>query len=605
MSKLRVIVLGDEQVGKTSIIRTFVSQSFPTEVPPANPPIIIPAELSDSKSFLTIIDFYYRREQENSHQLIQEIKKADGIVLVYDVSRPQTFQHAVSFWLPLIYENSKSPSILVGNKNDMTSLIENKEAISEEIRARFPECYIQIETSAKSYVSISKLFQITQQAILYPASPLFNTAQNCLSENFIRILKLIYRKSDKDRDFRLNLLEIQGLNKAVYGQNLSLKDAGDLFSMISNKCSDGIDDKGIKFEGFVKLQELLIKKLKTKNSWALLKHFGFNENLDLEQKIDLKIEEGKSCEFSNDSIQFLVDIFKQYSVDSLLTREGIFEIFSTITTPPWETGNFKSWDDYIHFVSATPDRELSISSWLSLWTFLIYTKPAETVKTLLMIGYPNKFQTAYTVTSARNFSKESDRKVFKVNLLGDDIESQNSLMRSFLGKNIRDHVPSVVCGAVDPGDVFSDNTYLLLCRDPDLNTLEECDISCIIFDGSLGSINFLKERVLTLLPQKMPRLLILNKRENQDHENVYAFSLELGLREYAQVNFSKKVPDSLFKQIKDTAQYPYKGSLRRDGGNSGSGESSSIAFWFLLGMGFATSAVFIGKRLIQNNILKF
>mmetsp|Transcript_4067 Transcript_4067/g.3909 ORF Transcript_4067/g.3909 Transcript_4067/m.3909 type:complete len:223 (+) Transcript_4067:1155-1823(+) len=222
-----------------------------------------------------------------------------------------------------------------------------------------------------------------------------------------------------------------------------------------------------------------------------------------------------------------------------------------------------------------------------------------------MIGYPNKFQTAYIITPIRNFNKESDRKVFKVNLLGDDIEAQNSLMRSFLGKNIRDHVPSVVCGAVDPGDVFSDNTYLLLCRDPDLNTLEECDVACIIFDGSLGSINFLKERVLTLLPQKMPRLLILNKKENQDHENVYAFSLELGLREYAQVNFSKKVPDLLFKQIKDTAQYPYKGSLRRDGGGSSSGESSSVAFWFLLGMGFATSAVFIGKRLIQNNILKF
>lgn len=97
MSKLRVIVLGDEQVGKTSIIRTFVSQSFPSEVPPANPPIIIPPELSQSRSFLTIIDFYYRREQENTHNLVQEVLKADGIILVYDVSRPATLQRVCNF----------------------------------------------------------------------------------------------------------------------------------------------------------------------------------------------------------------------------------------------------------------------------------------------------------------------------------------------------------------------------------------------------------------------------------------------------------------------------------------------------------------------------
>lgn len=54
--KLRILFLGDEQVGKTSIIRCFVTQNFPSEVPMCNPPISIPSELSMLESSLTIID---------------------------------------------------------------------------------------------------------------------------------------------------------------------------------------------------------------------------------------------------------------------------------------------------------------------------------------------------------------------------------------------------------------------------------------------------------------------------------------------------------------------------------------------------------------------
>ena len=58
MHLLRILVLGDEQVGKTSIIRCFLTQNFPNEVPPCNPPISIPSELSFSDCSLTIIDSF-------------------------------------------------------------------------------------------------------------------------------------------------------------------------------------------------------------------------------------------------------------------------------------------------------------------------------------------------------------------------------------------------------------------------------------------------------------------------------------------------------------------------------------------------------------------
>ena len=58
MENIRILVLGDEQVGKTSIIRCFLTQSFPFEVPACNPVVSIPSDLSTNKSALKVIDTY-------------------------------------------------------------------------------------------------------------------------------------------------------------------------------------------------------------------------------------------------------------------------------------------------------------------------------------------------------------------------------------------------------------------------------------------------------------------------------------------------------------------------------------------------------------------
>lgn len=245
-------------------------------------------------------------------------------------------------------------------------MIEHKDTVNEEIREKYPECYISIETSAKSYSSISKLFQITEQVILYPASPLYDSLQGALTPEFMRVLKLIFRRLDKDRDNRLNVLETQDLNRDTYHQNLNIKEVNALFSMITEVCPYGIDDKGIKFEGFCKLQELLIRKLKTKNCWTLVKYFGFDESLTLENKFRANFTDGRTVEISDNCVQFLVEIFNQFSVDSLLTRDEIIELFSTLTTPPWMAEDAESWDDYAEYVQTTTDKELSLSSWISL-----------------------------------------------------------------------------------------------------------------------------------------------------------------------------------------------------------------------------------------------
>ena len=51
---VKILVVGDEKVGKSSLISTFVAESFPAEVPSVLPEIQIPPELTAENVSLTI-----------------------------------------------------------------------------------------------------------------------------------------------------------------------------------------------------------------------------------------------------------------------------------------------------------------------------------------------------------------------------------------------------------------------------------------------------------------------------------------------------------------------------------------------------------------------
>jgi GTPase SAR1 family protein len=59
----RILVLGDgknylERVGKTSIIRTYLSRTFTTEITSCNPTVFIPPEFSKTRNNFSIKDSF-------------------------------------------------------------------------------------------------------------------------------------------------------------------------------------------------------------------------------------------------------------------------------------------------------------------------------------------------------------------------------------------------------------------------------------------------------------------------------------------------------------------------------------------------------------------
>ena len=88
-------------------------------------PILIHNENVNSNMNIILIDT--SSSQERLQQTITEIKNADSIILIYDMSNEATINSLSRRWLPLIKaHNPAVPVLLIGNKLDLVINDEEK-----------------------------------------------------------------------------------------------------------------------------------------------------------------------------------------------------------------------------------------------------------------------------------------------------------------------------------------------------------------------------------------------------------------------------------------------------------------------------------------------
>lgn len=173
---VRILLVGDRGVGKTSLILSLVSDEYAEDVPSKAEEITIPADVTPEQVPTRIVDYsgelkhliiVVRQENVNASvlivfipmihtamdqtedQLCDEILKAHVICVVYSVSDRETLDNAKSYWLPLIRKNTSSarcPVVLVGNKIDVIDYTTIEEVYP--IMTEFPEIESCIEVSA-------------------------------------------------------------------------------------------------------------------------------------------------------------------------------------------------------------------------------------------------------------------------------------------------------------------------------------------------------------------------------------------------------------------------------------------------------------------------
>jgi len=156
----KVIVIGDPAVGKTSLLTKFTTNQFEEKYLPTVGVNIVKEqfELEDEDASVTLM-FWDIAGQPQFYMLQRPyFNGADGILLVYDMTRSSTFSN-VNNWQSsaLKYGLSGIPRILIGNKVDLKD--ERKiirpmaEHLSEKINA--PD----FETSALTGEKVKVVFQ--------------------------------------------------------------------------------------------------------------------------------------------------------------------------------------------------------------------------------------------------------------------------------------------------------------------------------------------------------------------------------------------------------------------------------------------------------------
>ena len=155
--QLKIVLLGDAGVGKSSIVLRYVTDSFKTDADGTVGASYM-GKIVTINDTMVKLNVWDTAGQERYHSLAKMYyKDADAAILVYDITKHDSFDGMIR-WHKEVSENSK-PGIVIavaGNKEDLVDL----EKVSFEEANEFVRSIngIYRKTSAKANYGIDDLF---------------------------------------------------------------------------------------------------------------------------------------------------------------------------------------------------------------------------------------------------------------------------------------------------------------------------------------------------------------------------------------------------------------------------------------------------------------
>ena len=124
---VRIGVIGDSGVGKTSLITATATETFSDNPPPVLPDTRLPAQCTPEGVPLRIIDTSSKPEDRSSTE--EKIRSCDVIVLLFTLDKLDSLRRVNSYWLPELRRlKVKAPVTLVLAKTD---LVQNDQVLHE------------------------------------------------------------------------------------------------------------------------------------------------------------------------------------------------------------------------------------------------------------------------------------------------------------------------------------------------------------------------------------------------------------------------------------------------------------------------------------------
>ena len=181
MEIFKVVLLGESGVGKTSIISQFVDQTYQEDLQTSTGGTFSSKTFIYGNNQLLKFEIWDTAGQERYRALTTIFyKEANAAILVYDITRVDSFEQLQEYWVKQIQESAPENIITVicGNKSDLI----NQEKVDEE--------------KAREYAKeIGALFCLTSAKNAYGINDLFiQIAKKYTGEENINI------KNDNDED---------------------------------------------------------------------------------------------------------------------------------------------------------------------------------------------------------------------------------------------------------------------------------------------------------------------------------------------------------------------------------------------------------------------
>ncbi|ESK95749.1 mitochondrial rho gtpase 1 [Moniliophthora roreri MCA 2997] len=466
---VRILLVGDEGVGKSTIVTSLIKESFVPRVQHIVPEVTIPPEVTPENVTTYIVDSG-AGPQDRAH-LESEIRKAHVICVVYSIDNPNSFDRIPAFWLPHFRQLGVNvPVILVGNKIDLRGGEVTNEALEDEIvpiMNEFKEVETCVECSAKIPLNVSEVFYFAQKAVLHPTAPLYDSRDHVLKPACVKALKRIFKLCDMNKDGVLDPVELNEFQRKCFDAPLQLQELEGIREMVNQHADGGVRDGGLTELGFLFLHTIFIQRGRLETTWTVLRKFGYAEDLRLTEEFlwpKFDVPPGCSVELSPPGYQFFTDLFETFDKDQdgALNPSELEAVFATSPGNPWATQKFPD-------TTLTDDTgAVTLQGWLAQWSMTTLLDHKTTLAYLAYLGYPDEPRTsALQVTRSRKVDRRKgnvSRNVFLCYVCGAAGSGKTSLLRSFLKKPFREaYEPTTkMISVVNAVDIDGSEKYLVL-----------------------------------------------------------------------------------------------------------------------------------------------
>jgi len=392
--KIRILLVGDRAVGKTCMIKSLITSQVElnTNVPPRYPEIQVPFDQIEQGTTTVIVDTSLRTQSEAG--IAAEVAKASVIGIVYAADTGE--KSVKDFWLPFIRNHSaasevpsKTPVVLIRNKTDIaeSSEGETSDALLNEctpIMQEFREVVTCVGCSATNMNLVAEAFYYALNAVLFPMGPLYDLEKRCLVGAAVTSIERVFSICDRTCT---DLLSDDELNKfqvlCFSGSDaLAVRELESVKELIKESVQGGVVDGCVTLKGFVFLNQLFIERGRPETTWAVLRHFGYSDTLELTSPKHNKFKsmsDDQSIELSEEGIEFLSDRFDACAKgDSKLSSKQLAKFFEVVPV---------EWADKFTQISAGCDQGVERDVFFTMWRTLVLLDYTSALMVLAYLGF--------------------------------------------------------------------------------------------------------------------------------------------------------------------------------------------------------------------------